>query len=86
VEQVELPQQSKESIICKEADTTDCNNYWAILFLSTAYKIVSSILLSVWGLLHVHVFQRSGQLLIMYCAFVEFLRNTGVKFGSVSAI
>lgn len=24
---VEFPQQSKESVICKEDDTTDCNNY-----------------------------------------------------------
>jgi len=31
-------------------------------------------------------FGRRPVLLIMYSAFVEFLRNTGVKFGSVSAI
>jgi hypothetical protein len=41
----ELPQQWKESIIvpiCKKGDKTNCNNY----HLSTAYKILSNILLA----------------------------------------
>jgi hypothetical protein len=45
----ELPQQWKESIIVpihKQVDKTDCNNYRGIFFLSTAYKILSDILLA----------------------------------------
>jgi hypothetical protein len=45
----ELPQQWKESInlpIYKKGDKTDCNNYREISFLSTAYKILSNILLT----------------------------------------
>jgi hypothetical protein len=45
----ELPQQWKESIIVpiyKNGDKTDCNNNRAISLLSTAYKILSNILLA----------------------------------------
>jgi hypothetical protein len=45
----ELPQQWKESIIVpiyKIGDKTDCNNYQGISPLSTAYKILSNILLA----------------------------------------
>jgi hypothetical protein len=44
----ELPQQWKESItvpIYRKGDKTDCNNYRGISILSTAYKILSTILL-----------------------------------------
>jgi hypothetical protein len=44
-----LPQQWKESIIipiCKRGDKTDCSNYRGISILSTAYKILSNILLA----------------------------------------
>jgi hypothetical protein len=44
-----LPQQWKESIIVpiyKKEDTTVCNNYQGISVLSTAYKILSNILLA----------------------------------------
>jgi hypothetical protein len=45
----ELPQHWKESIIVpvyKMGDKTDCNNYRGISLLSTAYKILSNILLA----------------------------------------
>jgi hypothetical protein len=45
----ELPQQWKKSIIVpihKKGDMTDCNNYKGISLLSTAYKILSNILLA----------------------------------------
>jgi hypothetical protein len=45
----ELPQQWKESIIIpihEKVDKTDCNNYQGISLLSTAYKILSDILLA----------------------------------------
>jgi hypothetical protein len=45
----ELPQQWKESIILpmhKNGDKTDCDNYQGISLLSTAYKILSNILLA----------------------------------------
>jgi hypothetical protein len=44
----ELPQQWKESIIIpihKKGNKTDCKSYGGISFLSTAYKILSNILL-----------------------------------------
>jgi hypothetical protein len=44
-----LPDQWKESIIVpvhKKGDKTDCSNYRGISLLSTSYKIVSNIFLS----------------------------------------
>jgi hypothetical protein len=45
----ELPEEWMESVIVpiyKESDATDCSNYRGISLLSTAYKILSNILLS----------------------------------------
>jgi hypothetical protein len=45
----ELSQQWKKSIIIpiyEKDDKTDCNNYWGISLLSTAYKLLSNILLA----------------------------------------
>jgi hypothetical protein len=45
----ELPQQWKEPItvpIYKKGDKIDCNNYHEISLLSTAYKMLSNILLA----------------------------------------
>jgi hypothetical protein len=45
----ELPPQWKESVTLpdhKKGDKTDCNNYRGIYFISTAYKILSNILLA----------------------------------------
>jgi hypothetical protein len=45
----ELPQQWKESVIVtihKKGDKTDCDNYQGLSLLSTAYKILSNILLA----------------------------------------
>jgi hypothetical protein len=42
-----LPQQWKEYVIVPiytKGDKTDCNNYWGISLLLTAYKILSNIL------------------------------------------
>jgi hypothetical protein len=44
----ELPQQWKECIVVpirKKGDKTDCNNYRGISLISTAYRILSNILL-----------------------------------------
>jgi hypothetical protein len=45
----ELPEQWKESIVVpvyKKGDKTECSNYRVISLLSTAYKILSNVLLS----------------------------------------
>jgi hypothetical protein len=45
----ELPEEWKESVIVsiyKKGDETDCSNYRGISLLSTAYRILSNILLS----------------------------------------
>jgi hypothetical protein len=49
---VEQPKQWMESIILpvhNKGDKTDCNNYRGISFLSTSFKILSNILLSMLG-------------------------------------
>ena len=83
----ELPEEWKESIIIpvyKKGDKTDCSNYRGISLLSTTYKILSSILLSrltsyaeeIMGTISVD-FNTTGQLLIIYFAFLKYLRKIG---------
>ena len=75
----------KKSIIAhiyKEGDKTDCSNYRGISLLPTMYKIVSTILLSrlisyaeeIIGD-HQCGFDATGQLLIIYSAFIKFIHS-----------
>jgi hypothetical protein len=83
----ELPEKWKESVIVpiyKKGDKTDCSNYWGISLLPTTYKILSNIL--VWrltphaekllGIIGVD-FDVTGQLPIIYSAFLKYLRKNG---------
>jgi hypothetical protein len=81
----ELPEEWKESIIVpiyKKGDITDCSNYRGISLFPTTYKILSNILLSrfapyaeeIIGIINVD-FYETGQLLIVYSAFVKHLRK-----------
>jgi hypothetical protein len=83
----ELPEEWKESInllLHKKGDKADCNNYRDISLFSTTYKILSSILLSrltpyareLLRIINVD-FDAAGQLLIVYSAFVKYLRKRG---------
>jgi hypothetical protein len=76
-----------ESIILpiyKKGDKTNCINYTGISPLSTAYKILSNILLSkltglgddIWGIISVD-FDATCQLLIIYFASFKYLRKNG---------
>ena len=63
---------------------TDCGNYRGILLLPTTYAMSSNILLSrlipyaeeVIGIISVR-FDATGQLLIMYSAFLKYFRKNG---------
>ena len=78
-----LPEKWKESIIApmyKKGDKTDCSNYRGVLLLYTTYKILSNILLSrltpyaeEMNREHKCGFDATGQLLIIYSAFVKYL-------------
>jgi hypothetical protein len=62
-----LPQNWKDSIIVpinKKGDKTDCNNYRGISLLSTAYKILSNILLA---RLNLYVSEITGDHLCGFC-------------------
>jgi hypothetical protein len=83
----ELPEEWKESVIvpiCKKGVKTDCSNYRGISLLSATYKILSNIPLSrltpyaeeITGVISVD-FDVTGQLLIIYSAFVKYLRKNG---------
>jgi len=85
----ELCEEWKESIfvcIYMKGDNTDCINYRGISLLSTTYKIVSNILLSrlthmqrkLLGIITVD-FDTKDQLLIIYSAFVKYLRKNWNK-------
>jgi len=83
----ELPEEWKESIILpiyKKGDKTGCSNYRGISLLPTTYKIISNIMLSrlipyseeIIGIINVD-FDATGQLMIIYSAFVKYLRKNG---------
>jgi len=83
----ELPEEWKESIIVpiyKKGNKTDCSNYRGISLLPTTYKILSNILLSrltqyteeIIGIINMD-FDATGQLMIIYSAFVKYLRKNG---------
>ena len=83
-----MPEEWKESIIVpiyKKGDTTDCSNYRGISLLPTTYKILSNILLSrlipyavmkLLGIINVDS-DATGRLLIIYSAFIKYLRKNG---------
>jgi len=82
-----LPEEWNKSIILpiyKKGDKTDCSNYRGISLLSTAYNILSNVRLSritpyatkLLGIISVD-FDATGQLLIIYSAFVKYLRRNG---------
>ena len=83
----ELPEEWKESIIVpiyKKGDKTDCSNYRGMSLLPTTYNILSNIMLScltpyaeeIIGIINLD-FDATCQLLIIYSAFVKYLRKSG---------
>jgi len=79
----ELSEEWKESIIVpiyKKGNKTDCSNYRGISLLPTMYKILSNILLSrltpyaeeIIGIINVD-FDTTGQLMIIYSAFIKYM-------------
>jgi len=70
--------------IYKTGHKSVCSNYRGISLLPTTYKILSNILLSsltpyaeeIIGIINVD-FDATGQLMIIYSAFVKYLRKNG---------
>jgi hypothetical protein len=78
----ELPEEWNESIIVpiyKKDNEIDFSNYRGISILSTTYKILSSILsmLTPYAEEIIGDFDARVQLLIIYAAFVKYLRKSG---------
>ena len=69
-------------LIYKKGDKTDCSNYSGLSLLPTRHKVLSNILLSkltpyqrkLLGIVNVD-FDATGQLLIVYYAFLKYLRK-----------
>jgi hypothetical protein len=77
----ELPQQWKESIILatyEKGDKTNCNNYQGISLLSTAYGILSNILLA---RLTPYVIINVGSIIIYYQSDFLYSEDTREKMG-----
>ena len=70
--------------VYKKGDKTDCSNYRSISLLPVTFKILSNILLSrltpyaeeIIGIINVDLYA-AGKLLIIYSAFVKYLRKNG---------
>jgi len=76
----ELPEDWKELIIVsmyRKGDKTDCSNCRGISLLPTTYKILSNILLRKLLEIVSVDFDATDQLLIVYSAFVKYLRKNG---------
>jgi len=80
----ELPEEWKKSIIYKKGDKTDCSNYRDIYFCELRTKFYTTSCCQ--GYLHMQRkllgiicvdLEATGQLLIIYCAFVRYLRRNG---------
>jgi len=77
-----LPEEWKESVtvhIYKKGDKTDCSNSRGISLLPTTSKILSNLLhmqMKLLGIINMEC-DTTGQLLIIYFAFVKYFRSNG---------
>jgi hypothetical protein len=72
--------------IYKKGNKTDFSNYRGLTLLPNMYKILSDVLLSrltpyaeeIIGIINVD-FDTTGQILIIYSAFIKYLRKIGIQ-------